>query len=180
MIANYRDSVWPLSSHRSRKPPAFPSCPPSLAASPHNPSNCVSTLSSHSTGPPASMPSRKVMSGREGSSHQSKARRAAATRSARILQTKSVSSFPLHATQLCFMIGLTYVLQHAVVERFERAIDSIRSTIEEQGGNFVIQMRMFPVPLAFPLPPTDSYPLQPKTVSETKEHELAQLMTKVG
>jgi len=49
----------------------------------------------------------------------------------------------------------------AAVDRLERAIESIQSTIEEQGGSLVVKMR-------------------PKAVSETEEHDLAQLMAKAG
>jgi len=47
------------------------------------------------------------------------------------------------------------------VERLERAIDSIQSTIESQGGSLVVKMK-------------------PKAVSETDEQDLAQLMMKAG
>ncbi|KAF7967390.1 hypothetical protein HWV62_34439 [Athelia sp. TMB] len=51
--------------------------------------------------------------------------------------------------------------KYAAVERLERAIDSIQSSIEDQGGNLIVKMK-------------------PKAVSETDEHELAQLMAKAG
>ncbi|KAK0241536.1 translation initiation factor 2, alpha subunit [Armillaria nabsnona] len=51
--------------------------------------------------------------------------------------------------------------KYAAVDRFERAIDSIQHTIEEQGGTLVIKMK-------------------PKAISETDEHDLAQLMAKAG
>ncbi|KAI0051378.1 eukaryotic translation initiation factor 2 subunit alpha [Auriscalpium vulgare] len=47
------------------------------------------------------------------------------------------------------------------VERLERAIEYIQSTIEEQGGALVVKMK-------------------PKAVSETDEQDLAQLMAKAG
>ncbi|KZT19933.1 eukaryotic translation initiation factor 2 subunit alpha [Neolentinus lepideus HHB14362 ss-1] len=49
----------------------------------------------------------------------------------------------------------------AAVDRLERAIDSIQVVIEEQGGALVVKMK-------------------PKAVSETDEHDLAQLMAKAG
>ncbi|TCD65098.1 hypothetical protein EIP91_003072 [Steccherinum ochraceum] len=49
----------------------------------------------------------------------------------------------------------------AAVDRLERAIESIQSTIEEQGGSLVVKMK-------------------PKAVSETEEQDLAQLMAKAG
>ncbi|RDB30747.1 Eukaryotic translation initiation factor 2 subunit alpha [Hypsizygus marmoreus] len=51
--------------------------------------------------------------------------------------------------------------KYAAVERLERAIESIQSTIEDQGGNLVVKMK-------------------PKAVSETDEQDLAQLMAKAG
>ncbi|KAK0484413.1 eukaryotic translation initiation factor 2 subunit alpha [Armillaria luteobubalina] len=51
--------------------------------------------------------------------------------------------------------------KYAAVDRLERAIDSIQHTIEEQGGTLVIKMK-------------------PKAISETDEHDLAQLMAKAG
>jgi len=51
--------------------------------------------------------------------------------------------------------------KYAAVERLERAIDSIQSTIEDQGGALVVKMK-------------------PKAVSETEEQDLAQLMAKAG
>jgi len=49
----------------------------------------------------------------------------------------------------------------AAVDRLERAIESIQSTIEDQGGSLVIKMK-------------------PKAISETEEQDLAQLMAKAG
>ncbi|KAI0254612.1 translation initiation factor 2, alpha subunit [Lactifluus subvellereus] len=51
--------------------------------------------------------------------------------------------------------------KYAAVERLERAIESIQGTIEKQGGNLIVKMK-------------------PKAVSETDEHDLAQLMAKAG
>ncbi|GJJ14866.1 hypothetical protein Clacol_009135 [Clathrus columnatus] len=50
---------------------------------------------------------------------------------------------------------------YAAVERLERAIEVIQSTIEEQGGELVVKMK-------------------PKAVSDTDEQDLAQLMAKAG
>ncbi|THV03184.1 hypothetical protein K435DRAFT_715915 [Dendrothele bispora CBS 962.96] len=51
--------------------------------------------------------------------------------------------------------------KYAAVDRLERAIESIQSTIEEEGGSLVVKMK-------------------PKAVSETEEQDLAQLMAKAG
>ncbi|KAI0300595.1 eukaryotic translation initiation factor 2 alpha subunit-domain-containing protein [Multifurca ochricompacta] len=51
--------------------------------------------------------------------------------------------------------------KYAAVERLERAIESIQGTIEKQGGNLIVKMK-------------------PKAVSETDEHDLAQLMARAG
>lgn len=47
------------------------------------------------------------------------------------------------------------------MDRLEKAIEAIQSTIEKQGGNLVLKMK-------------------PKAVSETEEQDLAQLMAKAG
>ncbi|KAF7426436.1 hypothetical protein PC9H_008804 [Pleurotus ostreatus] len=49
--------------------------------------------------------------------------------------------------------------KYAAVERLERAIEAIQSTIEEQGGSLVVKMK-------------------PKAVSETEEQDLEQIMRK--
>ncbi|EIW62789.1 eukaryotic translation initiation factor 2 subunit alpha [Trametes versicolor FP-101664 SS1] len=51
--------------------------------------------------------------------------------------------------------------KYAAVDRLERAIESIQSTIEDQGGSLVVKMK-------------------PKAVSETEEQDLAQLMAKAS
>ncbi|KAI0645866.1 eukaryotic translation initiation factor 2 subunit alpha [Trametes meyenii] len=51
--------------------------------------------------------------------------------------------------------------KYAAVDRLERAIESILTTIEDQGGSLVVKMK-------------------PKAVSETEEQDLAQLMAKAG
>jgi len=51
--------------------------------------------------------------------------------------------------------------KYVAVERLERAIESIQSSIESQGGSLVVKMK-------------------PKAVSETDEQDLAQLMMKAG
>ncbi|KAF8191712.1 eukaryotic translation initiation factor 2 subunit alpha [Pholiota molesta] len=48
---------------------------------------------------------------------------------------------------------------YAAVERLERAIEAIQSSIEKQGGNLIVKMK-------------------PKAVSETEEQDLAQLMAR--
>jgi len=49
----------------------------------------------------------------------------------------------------------------AAVDRLEKAIESIQSTIEDLGGSLVIKMK-------------------PKAISESEEQDLAQLMAKAG
>lgn len=51
--------------------------------------------------------------------------------------------------------------KYAAVERLERAIAAIQSSIEDHGGNLTVKMK-------------------PKAVSETEEQDLAQLMAKAG
>ncbi|KAI0319847.1 eukaryotic translation initiation factor 2 subunit alpha [Amylostereum chailletii] len=51
--------------------------------------------------------------------------------------------------------------KYAAVERLERAIEMIQSTIEEEGGALIVKMK-------------------PKAVSETEEQDLAQLMAKAS
>ncbi|KAI0665996.1 eukaryotic translation initiation factor 2 subunit alpha [Trametes maxima] len=51
--------------------------------------------------------------------------------------------------------------KYAAVDRLERAIESIQTTIEDQGGALIVKMK-------------------PKAVSETEEQDLAQLMAKAG
>lgn len=51
--------------------------------------------------------------------------------------------------------------KYAAVERLERAIEAIQTSIESQGGGLVVKMK-------------------PKAVSETEEQDLAQLMAKAG
>jgi len=51
--------------------------------------------------------------------------------------------------------------KYVAVERLERAIEAIQSTIESQGGSLIVKMK-------------------PKAVSETDEQDLAQLMMKAG
>lgn len=42
-------------------------------------------------------------------------------------------------------------LQYAAVERLERAIESIQSTIEDQGGNLVVKMKVIQLSTSFDL-----------------------------
>ncbi|KAI5117739.1 hypothetical protein M0805_004928 [Coniferiporia weirii] len=60
-----------------------------------------------------------------------------------------------------YVLGTNATDKYAAVERLERAIERIQSTIEEEGGNLVVKMK-------------------PKAVSETDEQDLAQLMAKAG
>ena len=76
------------------------------------------------------------------------------------------------------MQQLTDGQQYAAVDRLERAIESIQSTIEGQGGTLIIKMKVQLLHLP-PCNPTHTF-LQPKAVSETDEQDLAQLMAKAG
>ena len=58
-------------------------------------------------------------------------------------------------------VELTQSYQFAAVDRLEKAIESIQSTIEDLGGSLVIKMK-------------------PKAISESEEQDLAQLMAKAG
>ncbi|KAL5496036.1 hypothetical protein ACEPAH_3129 [Sanghuangporus vaninii] len=60
-----------------------------------------------------------------------------------------------------YVLGTNATDKYAATERLERAIETIQSTIEDQGGHLVIKMK-------------------PKAVSETDEAELSQLMAKAG
>jgi translation initiation factor 2 subunit 1 len=65
------------------------------------------------------------------------------------------------------------------VERLERAIESIQSTIEDQGGSLVVKMKV--ISFKNLLGSLHNYLFyQPKAVSETEEQDLAQLMAKAG
>lgn len=61
------------------------------------------------------------------------------------------------STSPFFVIRLTYILQYAAVERLERAIDSIQSTIEDQGGNLIVKMKVCFSLLAVSPSLTDTY-----------------------
>ncbi|TDL16170.1 eukaryotic translation initiation factor 2 subunit alpha [Rickenella mellea] len=60
-----------------------------------------------------------------------------------------------------YVLGTNATDKYAAVDRLERAIEVIQSTIEEQGGGLVVKMK-------------------PKAVSETEEQDLAQLMAKAS
>ncbi|THH00387.1 hypothetical protein EW145_g7089 [Phellinidium pouzarii] len=62
-----------------------------------------------------------------------------------------------------YVLGTNATDKYAAVERLERAIERIQSTIEEEGGSLVVKMKA-----------------SPKAVSETDEQDLAQLMAKAG
>lgn len=74
---------------------------------------------------------------------------------------------------------LTISTKYAAVERLERAIESIQGTIEKQGGNLIVKMKVRE-PLEPRFKDSHSHFFQPKAVSETDEHDLAQLMAKAG
>lgn len=69
-------------------------------------------------------------------------------------------------------------LQYAAVERLERAIELIQGTIEDQGGNLVVKMKVSRRSLSGRSTLTNI--IQPKAISETEEQDLAQLMAKAG
>lgn len=79
--------------------------------------------------------------------------------------------------------GLTLWTQYAAVDRLERAIESIQTTIEDQGGSLVVKMKVgHPVRCRIFAHHSSLilYVMQPKAVSETEEQDLAQLMAKAG
>ncbi len=67
------------------------------------------------------------------------------------------------------------------MDRLERAIESIQTTIEDQGGSLVVKMKVrHPVRCRIFAHHSSLYVMQPKAVSETEEQDLAQLMAKAG
>ncbi|TFK46767.1 hypothetical protein OE88DRAFT_1666977 [Heliocybe sulcata] len=69
----------------------------------------------------------------------------------------------------------------AAVDRLDRAIDSIQGSIEEQGGALVVKMKVSGYPFLVRNTTIHDHSFyQPKAVSETEEHDLAQLMAKAG
>jgi translation initiation factor 2 subunit 1 len=66
------------------------------------------------------------------------------------------------------------------VERLERAIEMIQTTIEDDGGALIVKMKVRIRPMILRSRDNDPCLLQPKAVSETEEQDLAQLMAKAG
>jgi len=79
-------------------------------------------------------------------------------------ETASTEAVPIKAKLVApplYVLSTNATDKYAAIERLERAIESIQGTIESQGGNLTVKMK-------------------PKAVSETDEHDLAQLMAKAG
>jgi translation initiation factor 2 subunit 1 len=79
-------------------------------------------------------------------------------------EKSSTEAVPIKAKLVApplYVLSTNATDKYAAVERLERAIESIQGTIEKQGGNLIVKMK-------------------PKAVSETDEHDLAQLMAKAG
>ncbi|PPQ81496.1 hypothetical protein CVT26_011641 [Gymnopilus dilepis] len=79
-------------------------------------------------------------------------------------EKQSTDAVPIKAKLVApplYVLSTNATDKYAAVERLERAIEAIQNTIETQGGNLIVKMK-------------------PKAVSETEEHDLAQLMAKAG
>ncbi|KAK7682370.1 hypothetical protein QCA50_014575 [Cerrena zonata] len=79
-------------------------------------------------------------------------------------EAQSTEAVPIKAKLVApplYVLSTNATDKYAAVDRLERAIESIQSTIETQGGSLVVKMK-------------------PKAVSETEEQDLAQLMAKAG
>lgn len=79
-------------------------------------------------------------------------------------ENQSTEAVPIKAKLVApplYVLSTNATDKYAAVDRLERAIESIQNTIETQGGSLVVKMK-------------------PKAVSETEEHDLAQLMAKAG
>ncbi|KAG6879426.1 hypothetical protein C0992_002692 [Termitomyces sp. T32_za158] len=79
-------------------------------------------------------------------------------------ENASTEAVPIKAKLVApplYVLSTNATDKYAAVERLERAIESIQSTIEDQGGSLLVKMK-------------------PKAVSETEEQDLAQLMAKAG
>ncbi|KAH9929567.1 eukaryotic translation initiation factor 2 subunit alpha [Epithele typhae] len=79
-------------------------------------------------------------------------------------ESQSTEAVPIKAKLVApplYVLSTNATDKYAAVDRLERAIESIQSTIEDQGGALVVKMK-------------------PKAVSETEEQDLAQLMAKAG
>ncbi|KIJ38911.1 hypothetical protein M422DRAFT_32976 [Sphaerobolus stellatus SS14] len=76
----------------------------------------------------------------------------------------STDAVPIRAKLVApplYVLGTNATDKYAAVDRLERAIEVIQSTIEELGGELVVKMK-------------------PKAISDTEEQDLAQLMAKAG
>ncbi|KAF8580947.1 hypothetical protein K439DRAFT_1414814 [Ramaria rubella] len=76
----------------------------------------------------------------------------------------STETVPIRAKLVApplYVLGTNATDKYAAVDRLERAIEVIQSTIEDEGGELIIKMK-------------------PKAVSDTEEQDLAQLMAKAG
>ncbi|KAH8106519.1 translation initiation factor 2, alpha subunit [Phellopilus nigrolimitatus] len=85
-------------------------------------------------------------------------------RALRAGEAASTEAVPIKAKLVApplYVLGTNATDKYAAVERLERAIETIQSTIEGEGGNLVVKMK-------------------PKAVSETEEQDLAQLMAKAS
>ncbi|GJE91797.1 eukaryotic translation initiation factor 2 subunit alpha [Phanerochaete sordida] len=79
-------------------------------------------------------------------------------------EAQSSDAVPIKAKLVApplYVLSTNATDKYAAVDRLERAIEAIQNTIEGQGGSLVVKMK-------------------PKAVSETEEHDLAQLMAKAG
>ncbi|KAI0368305.1 eukaryotic translation initiation factor 2 subunit alpha [Pilatotrama ljubarskyi] len=79
-------------------------------------------------------------------------------------EAQSSEAVPIKAKLVApplYVLSTNATDKYAAVDRLERAIESIQSTIEDQGGSLVVKMK-------------------PKAVSETEEQDLAQLMAKAS
>ncbi|KJA21455.1 hypothetical protein HYPSUDRAFT_42105 [Hypholoma sublateritium FD-334 SS-4] len=85
-------------------------------------------------------------------------------RALRTGEKQSSDAVPIKAKLVApplYVLSTNATDKYAAVERLERAIEAIQASIEKQGGNLIVKMK-------------------PKAVSETEEHDLAQLMAKAG
>ncbi|EJC98211.1 uncharacterized protein FOMMEDRAFT_171157 [Fomitiporia mediterranea MF3/22] len=85
-------------------------------------------------------------------------------RALRAGEKASTEAVPIKAKLVApplYVLATNATDKYAATERLERAIETIQSTIEEEGGNLVVKMK-------------------PKAVSETDEAELSQLMAKAS
>ncbi|KAH6916191.1 translation initiation factor eIF2 alpha subunit [Coprinopsis sp. MPI-PUGE-AT-0042] len=79
-------------------------------------------------------------------------------------EKQSTEAVPIKAKLVApplYVLSTNATDKYAAVERLEKSIEAIQSTVEGMGGNLVVKMK-------------------PKAVSETEEQDLAQLMLKAG